>query len=167
MSARYLEDFSPGYGAAASRAAFVTDAARLDLSGPWAFRFSPTLRVEPDGFESADYDDAHWGRLAVPSHWQLQGYGEPAHLNVSYPIPVDPPFVPDENQTGDYLARVLAGLLHHVRQAVSCWRRPCRSTVPQCSASWLPRRRMMSVELKVTLRPVGATPRYAPWWVPW
>lgn len=84
MSARYLEDFSPGYGAAASRAAFVTDAARLDLSGPWAFRFSPTLRVEPDGFESADYDDAHWGRLAVPSHWQLQGYGEPAYLNVSY-----------------------------------------------------------------------------------
>src|ERR1051325_8439575 len=76
VSVRYFEDFSPGYGAAAPRAAFTTDAARLDLSGQWAFRFSPTLRAEPDGFESADYEDAHWNRLAVPSHWQLQGYGK-------------------------------------------------------------------------------------------
>jgi beta-galactosidase len=102
VSVRYFEDFSPGYGAVAARAAFATDAARLDLSGPWAFRFSPTLVVEPGGFESPGYDDAHWDRLAVPSHWQLEGYGKPAYLNISYPIPVDPPYVPEENQTGDY-----------------------------------------------------------------
>ncbi|WP_371825746.1 glycoside hydrolase family 2 TIM barrel-domain containing protein [Nonomuraea turcica] len=41
-------------------------------------------------------------RLRVPSHWQLHGYGKPAYLNIPYPIPLDPPFVPDENQTGDY-----------------------------------------------------------------
>jgi beta-galactosidase len=99
---RYFEEFSPGYGAAAARAVFATDAARLDLSGQWAFRFSPTLVAEPDGFELPDFDDAHWDRLAVPSHWQLRGYGKPAYLNISYPIPVDPPYVPEENQTGDY-----------------------------------------------------------------
>jgi beta-galactosidase len=99
---RYFEDFSPGCGAAPARAALASDAARLDLSGQWRFRFSPVLLEEPDGFESPDFDDAHWDRLAVPSHWQLRGYGKPAYLNIPYPIPVDPPWVPDENQTGDY-----------------------------------------------------------------
>ncbi len=41
-------------------------------------------------------------RLEVPSHWQLHGYGKPAYLNIDYPIPLDPPFVPDENPTDDY-----------------------------------------------------------------
>ncbi|WP_037568872.1 glycoside hydrolase family 2 TIM barrel-domain containing protein [Phaeacidiphilus oryzae] len=102
MSARYFEDFSPGYGGAAARAALRSDAPRLDLTGSWAFRFSPTVQVEPDGFELPDFDDTGWDRLVVPSHWQLHGYGRPAYLNISYPIPVDPPFVPDDNPTGDY-----------------------------------------------------------------
>lgn len=102
MNMRYFEDFSPGVGTESARAAFPTDAPRVDLSGPWAFRFSPTLVVETDGFESFDYDDAPWARLAVPAHWQLHGYGRPVYLNIAYPIPVDPPYVPDENQTGDY-----------------------------------------------------------------
>ncbi|MEV0412954.1 sugar-binding domain-containing protein [Streptomyces sp. NPDC050448] len=42
------------------------------------------------------------GRPDVPSHWQLHGYGRPIYVNIAYPIPVDPPFVPDENETGDY-----------------------------------------------------------------
>ncbi|MFD0817616.1 glycoside hydrolase family 2 TIM barrel-domain containing protein, partial [Micromonospora zhanjiangensis] len=102
MSTRYFEDFSPGYGFAAPRAAFASDAARLDLNGDWAFRFSPTGLPESDGFELPNFDDAGWDRLPVPSHWQLHGYGRPAYLNIAYPIPVDPPFVPDENPTGDY-----------------------------------------------------------------
>ena len=102
MAERYFEDFSPGHGASPARAAVDSDAARLDLTGEWAFRFSPTLVAEPDGFEKPEFDDADWDRLAVPSHWQLHGYGHPAYLNIPYPIPVDPPFVPDENATGDY-----------------------------------------------------------------
>jgi len=74
----------------------------VQLGGKWAFRFSPTLQYESDGFEQVQFDDAEWDRLEVPSHWQLRGYGQPAYLNIPYPIPVDPPFVPDENQTGDY-----------------------------------------------------------------
>ena len=41
----------------------------------------------------------------MPSHWQLHGYGAPAYTNVVYPFPVEPPNVPDENPTGDYLRR--------------------------------------------------------------
>ena len=41
----------------------------------------------------------------MPSHWQLHGYGAPAYTNVRYPFPVDPPYVPDENPTGDYRCR--------------------------------------------------------------
>ncbi|WP_162906944.1 glycoside hydrolase family 2 protein [Allorhizocola rhizosphaerae] len=99
---RYFEDFSPGYGRLAPRAALTSDTARLDLSGDWAFRYSAIGLDEPDGFELPGFDDAGWDRLAVPSHWQLHGYGKPVYLNIPYPIPVDPPFVPDENPTGDY-----------------------------------------------------------------
>ncbi|MFI7643470.1 glycoside hydrolase family 2 TIM barrel-domain containing protein, partial [Nonomuraea sp. NPDC049400] len=102
MSPRYFEDFSPGYGRLAPRAVLASDAPRLDLNGDWAFRFSETGLDEPDGFELPGYDDMGWDRLPVPSHWQLHGYGKPAYLNIPYPIPLDPPFVPDENQTGDY-----------------------------------------------------------------
>lgn len=102
MSARYFEDYAPGHARAAPRAALVSDAPRIDLNGDWAFRFSPTLRPEPDGFEAPDFDDASWDALSVPSHWQLHGYGRPIYVNIAYPIPVDPPFVPDENETGDY-----------------------------------------------------------------
>ncbi|MER7581157.1 glycoside hydrolase family 2 TIM barrel-domain containing protein [Kitasatospora sp. NPDC097691] len=102
MSARYFEDFASGRGGLAPRAVLDSDAPRIDLNGQWAFRFSPTLHGEPDGFQDPEFDDGSWDALPVPSHWQLRGYGRPIYLNVSYPIPLDPPFVPDENETGDY-----------------------------------------------------------------
>ncbi|MFI2207950.1 sugar-binding domain-containing protein [Streptomyces sp. NPDC020192] len=67
-----------------------------------AFRFSPLGLDETDGFELPDFPDQGWDRLNVPSHWQLHGYGKPAYLNFPYPIPLDPPYVPDENPTGDH-----------------------------------------------------------------
>jgi beta-galactosidase len=102
MSARYFENHAPGHGTLGPRAALDSDAPRIDLTGDWAFRFSPTLRAESDGFESLDFDDSSWDSLPVPSHWQLHGHGRPIYVNIAYPIPVDPPFVPDENETGDY-----------------------------------------------------------------
>lgn len=41
-------------------------------------------------------------KIKVPSCWQEYGYGVPEYVNVDYPIPFDPPFVPDENMTGVY-----------------------------------------------------------------
>jgi beta-galactosidase len=84
-----------------ARAWLRSDAPRLSLNGDWAFRLSGRADGPVD-FVERDFDDSGWDRLPVPSHWQLHGYGEPAYTNVRYPFPVDPPFVPDENPTGDY-----------------------------------------------------------------
>ncbi|MGP4101577.1 glycoside hydrolase family 2 TIM barrel-domain containing protein [Nonomuraea sp. KM90] len=96
-----LETFSPGSGRLEPRAALDSDAPALDLNGTWRFRLSPTANA-PEDFAGPDYDDAAWDDLPVPSHWALHGHGAPAYTNVSYPIPIDPPRVPDENPTGDY-----------------------------------------------------------------
>ena len=44
-------------------------------------------------------------KLTVPMSWQMalgRGYDVPNYTNVNYPIPYDPPFVPDENPCGLY-----------------------------------------------------------------
>jgi beta-galactosidase len=98
---RYFEERSPGEGVRPPRAFLRSDAPSLSLNGEWAFRLSERADLPAD-FVDRDFDDSGWGRLPVPSHWQLHGYGAPAYTNVRYPFPVDPPFVPDENPTGDY-----------------------------------------------------------------
>ncbi|MCZ5551306.1 hypothetical protein O5707_06335 [Escherichia coli] len=40
--------------------------------------------------------------VVVPSNWQMHGYDAPIYTNVTYPITVNPPFVPTENPTGCY-----------------------------------------------------------------
>ncbi|MFE3448750.1 glycoside hydrolase family 2 TIM barrel-domain containing protein [Nonomuraea sp. NPDC059194] len=97
----YFADFAPGAGRLDPRAALHSDAPSIDLNGDWRFRLSATADA-PDDFAAPDFDDAAWDTLPVPSHWPLHGYGRPAYTNVAFPFPVDPPYVPDENPTGDY-----------------------------------------------------------------
>ncbi|SHN30644.1 glycoside hydrolase family 2 TIM barrel-domain containing protein [Actinacidiphila paucisporea] len=100
----YYEDMAPGSGALPPRAWWaVSDARRVGLGGAWRFRLSATAEAEDDSFARPGYDAAHWDVLPVPSHWPLQGHGQPAYTNVRYPFPVDPPYVPTENPTGDHL----------------------------------------------------------------
>jgi beta-galactosidase len=89
----YIEDMGPGTGALPPRAFFTSDAASLSLDGTWRFRLSPHASAPLEG---------DWDTITVPGHWQLQGHGSPAYTNIGYPFPVDPPFVPSENPTGDY-----------------------------------------------------------------
>ncbi|MFI5698176.1 glycoside hydrolase family 2 TIM barrel-domain containing protein [Kribbella sp. NPDC051586] len=96
----YWEDPGPGYGVLPARAAVRSDAPRLSLNGQWRFRWSPT--VPAAGFEAVDFDDSDWDWLPVPSSWPMHGHGSPAYTNQKYPFPVDPPYVPDENPTGDH-----------------------------------------------------------------
>ncbi|MGI5131365.1 glycoside hydrolase family 2 TIM barrel-domain containing protein [Pseudonocardia sp. CA-107938] len=98
----YLEDLSPGLGALPPRAAFVSDAPRIDLGGDWTFHLSPSVAAAPAGIEDPDFDDSGWDTLPVPSNWQMHGHGRPAYTNVVYPFPIDPPHVPSENPTGDH-----------------------------------------------------------------
>ncbi len=87
-----------------ARAWLIGDAPRLSLNGAWAFRLSERADVPAD-FVERRFDDSGWDRIPVPSHWQLHGYGAPVYTNVRYPFPLDPPYVPDENPTGDYRCR--------------------------------------------------------------
>ena len=101
-SGAHLTSVDPGAGRRAPRAHAESDAPRLDLAGSWRFNLVPRPDLATTGFADPAFDDAGWARLDVPGMWQLQGYGSPAYTNVRYPFPVDPPFVPDENPTGEY-----------------------------------------------------------------
>jgi len=72
------------------------------LNGQWKFHLSPTVAEAPREFFAQEFDDSGWGDLAVPSCWQMHGFGKPHYTNVQYPFPVDPPRVPTENPTGSY-----------------------------------------------------------------
>jgi beta-galactosidase len=102
MTHRYHEDLRPGAGLCPPRADVGSDAAALSLDGTWRFHLVPTVEDVTTGFEEPGFADGAWDTVAVPGHWQLQGYGRPAYTNVRFPFPVDPPYVPDENPTGEY-----------------------------------------------------------------
>jgi beta-galactosidase/beta-glucuronidase len=71
------------------------------LNGRWSFLHCPSPAAVPEGFYEAGYPDA-WDTIPVPSCWQMLGYDVPVYTNVAYPIPVDPPRVPQENPVGLY-----------------------------------------------------------------
>jgi len=100
----YVEDFASGENVLPPRSWLDDDSARLPLSGDWSFRLSPTVADAPDDLK--DPDTSGWDTLAVPGHWQLNGYGAPAYTNIVYPFPLEPPYVPTENPTGDYVRTV-------------------------------------------------------------
>ena len=74
----------------------------LSLEGQWRFTLSSDPAAAPRGAALPDFDDSDWGEIHVPGHWALQGAGRPIYTNVQFPIPLDPPFVPDANPTGDH-----------------------------------------------------------------
>ncbi len=72
------------------------------LIGEWDFKFYPcAYEIEdPMGVAFSEKE-----KLAVPMNWQNalgRGYDKIQYTNVDYPIPLDPPFVPDENPAGVY-----------------------------------------------------------------
>lgn len=77
----------------------ASDSRRL-LNGEWQFSFFPQPEAVPESWIGQDQPDAI--AMQVPSNWQMQGFDTPIYTNVTYPIPVTPPFVPQENPTGCY-----------------------------------------------------------------
>lgn len=70
----------------------------LLLNGQWNFRYYESLMdLEESFLDIQDYD-----QIPVPANWQLHGYDKPQYVNIRYPIPYDPPFVPDQNPVGIY-----------------------------------------------------------------
>jgi beta-galactosidase len=121
----YVEDFSSGGGSRTPVRSWVaSDAPTLSLNGGWRFRLHPTHHRLDADFADPDFDETAegaaedttgdaagaWTSIKVPSHWVLPAfhdsgeaaYGKPIYTNVQYPFPVDVPYVPDENPTGDH-----------------------------------------------------------------
>ncbi len=72
---------------------------RLELlNGRWDFRYYDSIIDLEDNFIEAEFDKT----VPVPSNWQLHGYDKPQYTNIAYPIPFDPPFVPDDIPVGVY-----------------------------------------------------------------
>lgn len=68
------------------------------LNGDWDFRYYDSIIDLEDNFTDLPFER----KIPVPSNWQLQGYDKPQYTNVCYPIPYDPPYVPDDNPVGVY-----------------------------------------------------------------
>lgn len=68
------------------------------LNGEWNFRYYDSIIDLEDDFISVPFTKT----IPVPSNWQLHGYDKPQYTNVCYPIPFDPPFVPDDIPVGVY-----------------------------------------------------------------
>ena len=71
---------------------------RMSMNGQWDF--AP--------FESPEDAPEEWWlaepvrKMPVPGNWEMNGYGKPVYVNIRYPIPYDPPYVPQKNPTGVY-----------------------------------------------------------------
>ena len=68
----------------------------FSLDGQWLFHWSRNPEERPIDFYKEDYDVSHWDKITVPGNWQLQGYGTPIYVNMSYPFAKDRPSVTSE-----------------------------------------------------------------------
>lgn len=68
------------------------------LNGDWNFKYYSSIIDLEDDFTSSEYETT----IPVPSNWQIHGYDRAQYTNVTYPIPFDPPYVPDDNPVGIY-----------------------------------------------------------------
>ncbi|OBZ09481.1 glycoside hydrolase family 2 TIM barrel-domain containing protein [Bacillus sp. FJAT-26390] len=73
------------------------------LNGSWKFNYYPSVQQVKDAFYEEETDVSAWDDLIVPSCWQTNGYDQLQYTNFNYPIPCDPPFVPDDNPAGLYV----------------------------------------------------------------
>ncbi len=68
----------------------------ISLDGKWSFHWSKDPDSRPVNFYRDDYDVSSWDKIIVPGNWQMQGYGKPIYINMSYPFQRDEPKVTSE-----------------------------------------------------------------------
>ncbi|MCQ2492901.1 MAG: beta-galactosidase, partial [Lachnospiraceae bacterium] len=68
------------------------------LSGEWDFKYYESVYDFSEEDLNMQLDDT----IPVPSNWQNHGYDCHQYVNFRYPIPADPPYVPQENPCGLY-----------------------------------------------------------------
>ena len=85
------------------------------LSGDWDFHFYESIQGLE---ENSLLEETEFVTMPVPSVWQTHGYDAHQYTNVRYPIPYDPPFVPDKNPCALYVKRLnlhkVSGMVYHL-----------------------------------------------------
>jgi Beta-galactosidase/beta-glucuronidase len=75
------------------------------LCGDWDFKYYDSV-LDVEDFTVQGFSRSGMDKLTVPKSWQSEldrGYDVPVYTNVNYPIPCDPPHVPDDNPCGLYV----------------------------------------------------------------
>jgi len=68
----------------------------IRMNGQWKFNWVPTPEERPVDFYKPSFDVSGWKEIAVPSNWEVQGYGTPFYRNLGYTIKKDFPHVMSE-----------------------------------------------------------------------
>lgn len=68
------------------------------LNGIWEFAYFDKENDMPKNIKDVTFCE----QIKVPSCWQIEGYDKNMYTNLNYAIPVDPPYVPDDNPCGVY-----------------------------------------------------------------
>ncbi|WP_051589035.1 glycoside hydrolase family 2 [Ruminococcus sp. NK3A76] len=90
----YFIPFAKGQDAFAER----EESALFELlNGEWDFDYYNSIIDMPD-----DFIKQGRGRIPVPSNWQLHGFDKAQYTNINFPLPYDPPYVPDDIPVGVY-----------------------------------------------------------------
>ncbi|MBS6194334.1 MAG: DUF4981 domain-containing protein [Clostridiales bacterium] len=88
----------------ALNADMLTTSRAINLNGDdWKFKFYESYHQVPEGCTAKDACTCGYDTIPVPSCWQVLGYDKNQYTNTKYPIPFDPPYVPDENPAGVYV----------------------------------------------------------------
>ncbi|MEG7530681.1 MAG: glycoside hydrolase family 2 TIM barrel-domain containing protein [Hungatella sp.] len=73
------------------------------LNGTWDFAYYETPMEVPPDFMKPDFAESNWGKIPVPGHWQLNGYGKPHYTDAVALFPImDEPSIQVDNPTGAY-----------------------------------------------------------------
>ena len=117
---RYYEDLSVLHeNTMPARAYFIPASKRMDnlvehreesdrmqlLNGTWKFQYFNSIYDLQEKFYEQGYDCSRFTQVEVPGVWQNYGYDSHQYTNVRYPIPLDPPYVPQENPCGAYVRK--------------------------------------------------------------
>ncbi len=68
----------------------------LSLDGKWKFNWVRKPADRPKVFYELGFIDNEWGSIDVPGNWERLGYGVPHYLDVDYPFPANPPYIPND-----------------------------------------------------------------------
>ena len=73
------------------------------LNGDWKFGYYKSVDEAEEFFYKEDFDTTAFGQITVPGVWQAYGHDAHQYVNIRYPFPFDPPYVPVENPCGAYV----------------------------------------------------------------